>query len=67
MRASEFITEIGKPTLGVFQGKSRCQTPRCSGHHAGSKWARDNPKKPCPRRPTHLSFDTGCQISREKQ
>lgn len=66
MRASEFITEIGKPTPGMFLKRSRCKTPGCGGHNAGSKWAKNNPGKPCPKRPTHTSFDTGCRIAREK-
>ena len=65
MRASEFITEIGKPTPGMYQGKNRCKTPGCVGHHAGSKWAKNNPGKPCPKRPKHLSFDAGCRMARE--
>lgn len=65
MRAYEFITEIGNPQPGVFAGKSRCKTPGCAGHHAGYTWSKNNPNKPCPRRPTHPSFDNGCRISRE--
>lgn len=66
MRAHEFITEIGKSTPGMFAGRSRCKTPGCVGHHAGSRWAKDNLGKPCPNRPTHPSFDNGCRIAREQ-
>jgi len=66
MRASEFITEIGKPTPGMFSGRSRCKTPGCGGHHAGYNWAQKNRNRPCPRRPKHLSFDAGCRIAREQ-